>query len=269
MQQHVASTLKLCIFLFLKQSFCIDPASYEVCAPKPCGNDGRYINFPFFTLGPRGSLCGYPGFEVQCHDNGSLVLPISGKDYLVKDIYYNSSSMRLVTAQNITCPSGLTNLTLDPDRFRLYDESVTGEVVVLMNCSKELPENLSRYRIGSCDPDILLVMLSDDRNLGMGKEHCDHVVVAPVQVDYYAGRQQMEVVDGENYVEVMMKGFMMEWIAPYCMECKESGGRCGSNGYDLQCFCPWGDQIHARSCPTASKPSSFISFRSKLQISSL
>ncbi|KVH96281.1 Concanavalin A-like lectin/glucanase, subgroup, partial [Cynara cardunculus var. scolymus] len=257
MQQHVASTLKLCIlvifFLFLKQSFCLDPTSYEVCAPKPCGHDGRSINFPFFTPGPRASLCGYPGFEVHCYDNGSLVLPISGNDYLVKDIHYSNSSMRLVTAQNVTCPSGLTNITLDPYRFRLFNDSVTRELVFLMNCSKELPENLSRYRIGSCNPNILLVMLSDDRNLEMGKEVCGHLVVAPVQVHYdYAGigRQQMEVVDGGNYAQVMMKGFMMQWVAPYCTECKQSGGRCGSNGYNLQCFCPWGDQMHAISCPT-------------------
>ncbi|KAJ9549004.1 hypothetical protein OSB04_021547 [Centaurea solstitialis] len=72
----------------------------------------------------------------------------------------------------------------------------------------------------------------------------------------------MEVVDGGNYVEVMTKGFMMKWIAPYCTECKESGGRCGSNGYDLQCYCPFGDQIHARSCPNPyGKPSFFTSIR--------
>ncbi|KAJ9549006.1 hypothetical protein OSB04_021549 [Centaurea solstitialis] len=182
MKQHVASTLKLVIFfLFFKQSF----SSYELCAPKPCGHDDTSINFPFFTPGPEGSLCGYPGFEVQCHENGSLVLPISGNDYLVKDIYYKNNSMRLVTTQNITCPSALANITLDPYQFQLGNDSVTRELVFLMNCSKELPNNLSRYKIGSCShDDILLVMLSDDPNLGMGREVCAHVVVAPVQVYY-------------------------------------------------------------------------------------
>ena len=58
-----------------------------------------------------------------------------------------------------------------------------GELVYLRNCSDELPHNLERYRIGSaCDPAIQLVMLRNDRNLGMGKELCTHVVVAPVEL---------------------------------------------------------------------------------------
>ncbi|KAI3729449.1 hypothetical protein L6452_18108 [Arctium lappa] len=158
---------------------------------------------------------------------------------------YNSTSMRLVNTQNTTCPSALTNMTFDPERYQLprgYN-SDDHQLVFLMNCSSEFPQNLQRYRIGSCNPEIVLVMLSSDSNLRIGKQLCAQVVVVPVE---WPG----EVVDGGNYVESMLRGFIMEWLAPTCYECEDSGGRCASsaNMLNVGCFCPNSDGFDL-SCP--------------------
>ncbi|XP_071705049.1 LEAF RUST 10 DISEASE-RESISTANCEUS RECEPTOR-LIKE PROTEIN KINASE-like 2.8 [Rutidosis leptorrhynchoides] len=162
--------------------------------------------------------------------------------------------MRLMnTLDSISClPEVLTNLTLDPGRFVLDDISST-KIVFLTSCSKQLPINVTRYRLeSSCDQSNRttdqLVMLENDTNLGIGKEVCSHVVVAPVEMD----KSTEVVVDRGNYVEVVKRGFMMSWLplASDCGLCERSGGKCGFNMtmFVFQCFCL--DGPDAVSCKT-------------------
>ena len=259
MQQHIASTFtptrKLCIFfitflLFFKESFCGN-SSYEACAPKHCP-DGTKVSFPFYL---QDSYCGYPGFQVQCNYNGSLLIRISDNNYFVKDINYNESSMRLVSDQDPTCPSAVANMTLNPYLFQLL-HNVGPELVFLENCSieYEVPKSLKRYRIASCGlGDHRFVMLGNDKNLGMAKEICTQAVVAPVEV-----RGESEVVEGGNYAEVMKRGFTVWWLAPYCDGCEMSGGRCGTlHDRDFRCFCPDGPQRYSCVNGNASRRRSF------------
>nr|XP_043639697.1 LEAF RUST 10 DISEASE-RESISTANCE LOCUS RECEPTOR-LIKE PROTEIN KINASE-like 2.1 [Erigeron canadensis] len=233
------------IFLFvIKVCFCLDP-QYESCVPKDCG-DGMMINYPFYINGMQDPNCGYPGFQLSCN-NSSPILQISNNSYSVTEIDYKNQSMRLSLEQeDITCLSNVIknkNLTFDPTQFTLIAAS---KVIVLTNCSKPLPEDLTtRYRInGSCKPSFnqQLVMLDNDVNLRNLTEFCSLVSV-PVEL-----RNGGEVVDGRNYTKVLQRGFTVGWIASDCSWCEASGGRCGFNTttFQFQCFCY--DRPHRVRC---------------------
>ncbi|PWA63402.1 Concanavalin A-like lectin/glucanase, subgroup [Artemisia annua] len=128
-----AFLLNLVIFIFLvflKSPFCLAQL-YEDCAPQNCG-DGVNVSFPFYIGGLQRSYCVYPGFKLDCNNNGSLIIQISGNDYSVEDIDYSGVNMVLRNSPITTCPSAITNITLDDnDIFSLED--TTKEVIILKN----------------------------------------------------------------------------------------------------------------------------------------
>jgi hypothetical protein len=62
---------------------------------------------------------------------------------------------------------------------------------------------------------------------------------------------------GENYIEVLKMGFLMNWTAHNCSTCESSGGRCGFENNEFICFCR--DRPRLKSCD-AGNCSSNISF---------
>ncbi|GKB43226.1 concanavalin A-like lectin/glucanase [Tanacetum coccineum] len=222
--------------------FCLASYHYEKCAPRNCG-DGINVSFPFYIGGLQESICGYPGFELDCNNNGSsLIIQISRNDYSVGDINYTGKFpyMQLRNSPVTTCPLAIKNLTLD-NYYGNFQLGSYGKVVFLMNCDiSQLPnKNLTRYRIGSCDQ---LVMNGDDANLGIGMKVCTLMVVAPVEFEEdYSFEESDNMVDGGNYTEVMKLGFKLYWYGLDCSNCTLSGGRCGYYSFQLYCFCPNSD----------------------------
>ncbi|CAI9276044.1 unnamed protein product [Lactuca saligna] len=209
MKKH---TLVFTIFLLLNQSLSLDP-SYEACVAKDCG-DGLKVSFPFFINGLHDSSCGYPGFELRC-SNGSSILRIAENDFIVKDIQYKNSSLRLQDAtilpnQTESCPSKIRNITLEANRFRIDNVSTT-KLILISNCSSVLPVNLERYRIRSCEESNEVVMLANDMNLRNVTRSCGYgrkVVETLVELSGEEGRSQ--VVDGDNYLEAPY-GELPDW----------------------------------------------------------
>lgn len=252
MKKH---TLIFTFFLFFHQSFSLDP-NYEACVPKDCG-DVRNITYPFFIDGEQDPSCGYPGFEVHC--NESAMLRISGNEFVIKDIRYSNSYLRLQNAailpnQTEPCPKMIRNLTLDPNRFRFGNAS-TMKLVFISNCSGNLTTDLEKYSIKSCErSNKEVVMLDNDPNLKNVTDICGNgseTVETPVELSGGVGRNL--VVDGGNYRDVMERGFMLHWLATDCDVCLSSGGRCGFNRtkFGFRCFCP--DRPHMVSCKPGGK----------------
>ena len=109
-----AAFQNLVIFIFLvclKGPFCLASCYYEECAPQHCG-DGVNVNFPFYIEGLQQSDCGYPGFKLDCNDNGSLIIQISGNKYSVENIDYEGT-IHLRNSPITTCPSPLGNHKLN------------------------------------------------------------------------------------------------------------------------------------------------------------
>ncbi|KAA8532676.1 hypothetical protein F0562_032709 [Nyssa sinensis] len=133
----------------------------------------------------------------------------------------------------------------------MYDNSFNvSELFLLSNCSVPLSERLLRYELG-CDAGNGagwgLAMFGNDTNFGFAMEQCDTKVAAPVEVY------------GEDYGELLRRGFVLVWNASNCSRCEQSGGRCGFNesDYHFRCFCP--DRPHAWRCASSSnKASAYI-----------
>ncbi|KAL2546264.1 putative serine/threonine-protein kinase [Forsythia ovata] len=241
----------LCIILVSKQSFCAD-FQYEACAPKSCGN-GPNISFPFYIPGLQESYCGLQGFEVNCSINGFPVLHLPGKDVLVRNISYHNRTFRVyddaVSSSNGSCLPQIRNTTLPPEKK--FDYFNVSKLYLLSNCTKNLSENLSRYKVKCVDESRdRVAVFEGDENLKNALENCEENVVAPVEVLGGEGRNGTG-----NYMEILRRGFVLNWIASDCSICAESGGRCGFNESILhfKCFCP--DRPHSSSCkPEKSKP---------------
>ncbi|KAK6157645.1 hypothetical protein DH2020_011893 [Rehmannia glutinosa] len=128
---------------------------YEACGPKNCGA-GPNISFPFYIPGLQESYCGYPGFMLNCSQEGFPVLHLPQNDYEKHD-----------------ASSG-------PIRLRYYH----GPPFVL-GLWKSSAEELVRYNV-SCDgsEDWVLALYDKDENLGRAMEICERNVVAPVEEGY-------------------------------------------------------------------------------------
>ncbi|KAK6119961.1 hypothetical protein DH2020_046288 [Rehmannia glutinosa] len=229
---------------------------YEACGPKNCGA-GPNISFPFYIPGLQESYCGYPGFMLNCSQEGFPVLHLPQNDYEVEEIFYKNQSLRVINGAVLTsdvnnCLSSIRNTTLPLARFDYV--TITG-LHLFSGCGNPLPEELVRYNV-SCDgsEDWVLALYDKDENLGRAMEICERNVVAPVEEGYNGKNGRVN-----NIGEVLRRGFLLNWTASDCSVCENSGGRCGFNesNYHFRCFCP--DRPHSRSCkPVDSRcPGSF------------
>ncbi|XP_071715848.1 LEAF RUST 10 DISEASE-RESISTANCEUS RECEPTOR-LIKE PROTEIN KINASE-like 1.2 [Rutidosis leptorrhynchoides] len=234
--------ISITFFILFNQSFSLD-RNYELCVPKDCG-DGQSISYPFYIKGLQDSSCGNLGFELLCNVNGSATIQIFENNYTIKDIQYESNTFRLentMFVSSLSCKSRLLlkNVTSD-SRFVIDNDQLESKIILLSKCSNNMPSNLDKYKIKSCDDDDKYAMLNSDVNYENVARNCGEIVETPVDTS--------TVVDGGNIMEMVKRGFLMRWLAADCGECKQSGGRCGLNTTNLQfrCFCP--DRPHKVSC---------------------
>ncbi|KAJ0094221.1 hypothetical protein Patl1_15106 [Pistacia atlantica] len=232
---------------------------YKACSLRETCADGQTITFPFYIRGKQQPFCGYPGFELSCNSNGSPILNLHNIDYIIHEISYDNQFVRVSNAAvseannaNASCINisrhRIQNVSLPEDRFALLSNQ--SELVLLYNCNSSLPGELLRYRDGICEnknktAGTVLALVRSDPNLENASRECSgDPVVAPV--DMYAGNGF-----GFGIVEVIKRGFLLNWTASNCSVCKESGGKCGfdASTYHFKCFCT--DRPHAQQCDPA------------------
>ncbi|KAL7240353.1 hypothetical protein ACSBR2_006076 [Camellia fascicularis] len=233
-------------FLLSETTSCVD-SQYEACVPKKCG--GQSISYPFWIQGEQESYCGYPGFELTCQNNHTI-LQIPENNYTVQEILYNSQSIR-ISVSNLSneCLPPIRNLSLEVDKFKFAASDVP-YLHILSNCSLSLPGGLldsNRISCGVKNEDVwglALAMFGNNKNLNYALGKCKTLVLAPVELNGYDGIG--------DYMKVLTRGFVLQWKASNCNECKASGGRCGfdASSYQFRCFCK--DRPHRVSCKTRS-----------------
>ncbi|XP_042000618.1 LEAF RUST 10 DISEASE-RESISTANCE LOCUS RECEPTOR-LIKE PROTEIN KINASE-like 1.2 isoform X2 [Salvia splendens] len=256
MKKDNLRTFSLFIFILLLISSKICRGAdyrYEACAPTNCGK-GPNISFPFFLRSSQPSYCGYPGFEINC-TNRSPLLRLSENEYIIEDIFYQNRSVHVFNAAALFLSSSneinncseseilIRNTTLPAGKFNY----VGGENLYLLFECKNVSNELRRYEIG-CNSSGL-AMYGGNGNLGRALLTCEENVVA--RVGLYGDGREDEVVG--DVAAVLRSGFVMNWTASDCNECKESGGRCGFNetSFHFRCFCP--DRPHSRSCKPSNQ----------------
>ncbi|KAK4842261.1 hypothetical protein QYF36_018743 [Acer negundo] len=258
-----------CIFIFFLLTRSSTTASgatvdshYLDCVNKTCG-DGQNISFPFYIKDQQKSFCGFPGFELSCNKAGNPImrLPDSGNQYIIHHIFYNNQTLRVSNSvfwdtKSSTSGSGgnhcdvvssFKNLSFPTDhQFELVGDPKT-QVSVLYNCSsggdnRTLSERLVSKKVDGCwngDHDSVVAMDEDDPDLGLAKEECTELMVAPVEG--YGGKSTAMITR-------LRGGFVMKWTASNCSVCEQSGGKCGfdNSTFHFKCFCP--DRPHAWKC---------------------
>lgn len=148
-----------------------------------------------------------------------------------------------MNTSNRTCLPQIRNTTLPDTEFDYFNVK---SLYLLSNCTKPLPDNLLRYQLscGSENRDNWdLAIWDKDENLQNGLENCKKHVVAPVDAHGDDHENGMG-----NYMEIIRRGFVLNWTASDCSKCQESGGFCGFNTsiYNFRCFFP--DKPHVVSC---------------------
>ncbi|XP_028098068.1 LEAF RUST 10 DISEASE-RESISTANCE LOCUS RECEPTOR-LIKE PROTEIN KINASE-like 1.2 isoform X7 [Camellia sinensis] len=248
-------------FLLSETTSCVD-SQYEACVPKKCG--GQNISYPFWIQGEQESYCGYPGFELTCQNNHSI-LQVPENNYTVQEIFYGNQSIRIsVSNLSSECLPPIRNLSLEVDKF-IFASSDIPYLHILSNCSLSLPGGLSDYNRISCGAKnedvwgwgLALAMFGNNTNLSYALGKCKTQVLAPVELNAYDG-----IAD---YMKVLRRGFVLQWKASNCNECETSGGRCGfdASSYQFCCFCK--DRPHRVSCKTRRSHLKVVLATGKLQ----
>ncbi|KAK7275285.1 hypothetical protein RIF29_16397 [Crotalaria pallida] len=232
----------------------LDP-KYEACEPKTCGN-GQNISYPFYIKGIQQPFCGYPNYDLTCAYNGFPILPkasSSGQPYIVNEIFYNNRSLRVSIpsfSQPTTkgqCIPRIINFSRYSRRFSIAPRQ--RKVILFYGCDlSSLPEGIKENRVG-CDAEnetsSVVALYEEDPNLRLVSKNCNGVMVNTTVENENGGIQ-----------ESLQRGFMVNWSAGNCVECSNSGGRCGFdydiNVYAFRCYCTDG-VYHPRKCDPGSQ----------------
>ncbi|CAL9064681.1 unnamed protein product [Musa banksii] len=214
------------------------------CQPQRCGN--QTIKYPFWLSNKQPSYCGFPPFNVTCISSRgqaeTLSFNVFDGAYHVKNIFYENKSVQITAAgfDADRCPLPTFNITSGLYPFDL--SSANKRIFFLSNCSSSM--NLSAFQNISCAADGGLTYFGGEYN-GSGKLNFSGGVcklfVVPV-VGY------IDVGIDVNYSALLRTGWLLNWTAPDCTECSDSGGRCGFNDTTTKfmCICP--DRVHTRKC---------------------
>ncbi|KAG7592120.1 Protein kinase domain [Arabidopsis thaliana x Arabidopsis arenosa] len=241
------SLLYTSIFYFTiiaTQTLSLDP-KFKACEPKSCGS-GPEISYPFYLSGKQKSFCGYPSFELACDYEQKLpVLGISGEEYVIKNISYLAQSLQVVNSKALhddPCPSPLHNLTLHRTPFFVNPSHINFSI--LYNCSDHLLEDFRTYPL-TCPGNTSRLRsfgIFDRKKLEKEKNiasmSCQKLVDVPVLAS-----DESDVM-GMSYVEILKRGFVLNWTANSCFRCITSGGRCGTDQQEFVCLCPDGPKLH-------------------------
>ncbi|KAK2975099.1 hypothetical protein RJ640_002910 [Escallonia rubra] len=137
---------------------------------------------------------------------------------IIQEINYTSRSLRVYNAAVLSphqsgCFPLVRNISLEPDIFGFGRVS---NLTLLSNCS-ELTDELSKYKTGcgGGGGGWDLAMVANDTDLSDALGVCNTSTVAPV--DLVDGD-----VGGDQYEELLTRGFMLNWKAGDCSVCENS-----------------------------------------------
>ncbi|XP_059316899.1 LEAF RUST 10 DISEASE-RESISTANCE LOCUS RECEPTOR-LIKE PROTEIN KINASE-like 1.2 isoform X2 [Lycium ferocissimum] len=237
------ASLNLCVLSLILQidkCFAVD-SQFVACEPINC-KYGPKIRFPFYIQDEQEAYCGYPGFGLNCSEQGFPVVNIAGNEYIVEDISYQDHIFKLKNSVfNSTisngCVSEIKNVSLDNRSFKFVNIS---RIYLLSKCNESLLEPFLKYKIG-CGEE--LAMFDKDESFEFALQVCKNHVMVPVEMLGNEGNNQ-----NIDYQVILRRGFRLSWTASNCSECAESGGRCGFDipNFQFKCFCP--DRPHSASC---------------------
>ncbi|XP_055803620.1 LEAF RUST 10 DISEASE-RESISTANCE LOCUS RECEPTOR-LIKE PROTEIN KINASE-like 2.2 [Solanum dulcamara] len=228
--QFIACTVLFFILIHLPPLSSRENKWFSSCGkPFNCGNINE-ITYPFWG-NDRPKECGYPGFELQCEDQGNTVIQIANINYLVLDINLDGQIIT-VTRKDLGADRICQfNSTIDNSNTFEYASSLvnfTFNYACLpwagsFNC----PINGMNYKNGFA--------IGSDGGAGT----CHASIVVPGRKEFSSGGIIRDLGDLKQLLE---QGFDVKWKVDrsHCKECEKLGGRCGFDvgAKEFRCLCP-------------------------------
>ncbi|CAI9299816.1 unnamed protein product [Lactuca saligna] len=243
--------LPLSLYLFLSLLFfiSIDAQSsnsvYPNCPSYNCGNIN--ISYPFWRIGSETStqFCGYPGFGINCSNNGDQrdipIINLEYESYYIQNITYGTRSIILQDYDVFTavhCPRMNHNITIKSLPFIFSDQNVN--LSIHFNCNgvphfaHEIPCLSSRTN-KSCVNSVH----SEPADFNWDAYSCDDNVIVTTVLDVFRSINEL----GIEFIRALRGGFELRWWEiEDCEMCENSDGRCGYNNdtREFMCFCSGG-----------------------------
>lgn len=219
---------------------------YPQCLSYSCGNIS--ISYPFWKIGSEATnqYCGYPGFGINCYNEGEGFIPsinLGDDSYNITKIIYETNSIVLVdddvSAAVDDCLRVRHTIDLDTLPFTFWGRNVN--LSFHFNCSGVPPfareiECLSNVTDKSCVHSVNF----EPPNFSWDRYSCDDAVVTTV-LDIFNPSSRLET----EFSGALRGGFELRWDTidiDNCEKCENSGGRCGYINITTQfiCFCGGG-----------------------------
>ncbi|CAL4948044.1 unnamed protein product [Urochloa decumbens] len=276
--------LPFLLFVFLAVHV---PASHGDPAPLPttyeasmCSNSvmcgGVNITYPFYLSNETRETadysgyyysCGYTDLEISCQDEGrptkTPIISLGGHSYIVKNIFYDSSTIILVDSDVLggpaPCPKPHHNVTFDYKWLQYNTSNYDYENLTFFSgCYSKLGDSVppgfdtAKYQINcSGSPQggpASFVFTDEELGIAQGYElasHCNENFTVPIQRKALIGYEPYmlgPMLARGGYVDVLEMGFELEWnrvTTDQCYRCEESRGRCsyGQSKAFLGCLC--------------------------------
>ncbi|XP_042501010.1 LEAF RUST 10 DISEASE-RESISTANCE LOCUS RECEPTOR-LIKE PROTEIN KINASE-like 1.2 isoform X5 [Macadamia integrifolia] len=207
-----------------------------------CGNN-VILRYPFWRVDVTSPsvYCGYPNFGVSCFDDARLpILRLPSDAYYVKSINYSSETFTLIDIDlyQRTCPRPNHNVTLSYLPNVNYTPSDLNLTFFFNSTSDLLHSPLSSISCFSNGLNLSYVFTEGDQFLQLQgfhwNLHCQDKVVVPVT--WSSDLTNLST----DYGGALQTGFDLNWgTLRNCVECEDSGGRCGYNltAMEFLCFC--------------------------------
>ncbi|KAL6349585.1 hypothetical protein AAG906_034242 [Vitis piasezkii] len=144
------------VFLILISDIFLHVEAFDAtCPPAKCGDGAPDIRFPFRLKGQQPQHCGYPGFELVCKENSTMIQFPSYGDLVIQSISYDMKKLNLLDPKSCVHEVFLNlNLSLTPFQYYYHVKNYT-----YLNCSAQLSPSFA--------PVPCLILISDN-TFGLG-----------------------------------------------------------------------------------------------------
>ncbi|XVF80230.1 hypothetical protein PTKIN_Ptkin15bG0054300 [Pterospermum kingtungense] len=200
----------------------------EPCSITKCGKNEIPIRFPFRLEDKLPENCGYPGFNLGCKNQRTIVLnlPYSG-EFFVRDINYLNQQIYLFDPDNCL-PKRLLSFNLSGSPFvAAFHLNYT-----FLNCPTQVTK--SRFTTIDClSNSTTSVLATSSISLANSMAtSCQIIITLRVPVSWPSQND-------EEFSDDLDEDIQLTWYAPQCRDCEAEGGICGfkNNGSEeIDCF---------------------------------
>lgn len=194
-----------------------------------CGDESLQVRFPFRLESYQPQHCGYPGLDLTCEGNKTVLkLPYSGKFY-VRQVSYISQQILLYDPNNCL-PKRLLNLNMSGSPF----ESIFQQNYTFLSC----PSSFTKSRFTPIDclsnstTSVLATPSISLANRMTDSDSCKIIKTVSIPIPGPVRYEEESSINLDDDLRLM-------WYVPNCSICESQGGLCGfasNNSEDIGCF---------------------------------